>query len=284
MSNNCEDQSFGRVLGDAQVSSLKTNEILAAKKVSVCTNEPPFQEAGNVVTALTVTTTMFVDGEEVLPGPGGQGPPGADGVAGAPGVDGTIALAFPLPNSATFYSNEMTFDAHPGILLRGSDPLGASSTGYFDLGVAGVTTAWVNTNATAGSDWVDSSSGVMENKGAMVYVTEDYTETRRHSSTVSERDGMGTSVGYGTMKQTYNDLGGYTFGTYSTGDSGTPYKCILFRSQAALPFTPEYFVVRAIYLDNSNATTRVNFDFEKIPTTNSVDYILDRFSLVNVMF
>jgi hypothetical protein len=106
----------------------------------------------------------------------------------------------------------------------------------------------------------------------MVYVTEDYTQTTRHSAHWWEyaapggASSSGPWANFSTLQKTYTELGGYVFGVYN---GGFGYRTFVFNGTA-----PQYIHVQAMTLDNSGPTTRLRIDFRKDDVIGS-DYVLN---------
>lgn len=147
-------------------------------------------------------------------------------------------------------------------------PSGTGSyTKTYDLGVAGIVSAWVgipqvslqrptfNTLAGTGvGSGTDNYNGLVS---SMIYVTENYLETKRFGGNAAERvPGTGQPLGLSALRQTYSTLGGYVFGIYS--DASEPHSIVFDMGSTSVDQN-----LQAVYLDNSGATTILTLDFIK---------------------
>ncbi len=190
---------------------------------------------------------------------------------------------------------------------------------YLDLGRV-VRTAWVcfpfeydvDFNFPPGVNPIftlaDSFAGQIPGylTGSMLYVTEDYNRTQRYGAYGAERnptniypvlppppgppypnDTADPLVGFGTLRKTYGELGGYVFGVYYSG----PMDAVAVVNPQSLGMGGAYgakpFYIEAVYLDNtSGPTTRLNivFRMKYIPglfTTPPGPFSYDDFSRNN---
>lgn len=131
---------------------------------------------------------------------------------------------------------------------------------YYDLGVSGITSAWVSVPVFLSDQPIyNTITGTASSTSTsiMTYVTENFSEAKRYGGNNVEKQPDGTVVGLNNLRKSYADLGNYLFGTY-----GVP------EAEWVFPATiPTTYYVQAMYLDNSNPTTRLVIDLFRKTTT-----------------